>query len=479
MIIQHNMAAMYALNRYNENTKNVSRKSEKLGTGYKINKAADNAAGLQISEKMRAQIKGLDQAQNNIQDGISLIQTADGGLSNVHDLLQRTRELCVQAASDTLNTEDKAVIKGEIDQMALEIDRIANQTEFNTIKPLTYQDQEEKIDLLASSEVYNDIADRVTDNTDIVFILDKTGSMGGVVSYAKATIGTFVDEVSAAYTGVNFGLIAYGDVTADTDPLEKYSLTGDKDDIKSYLSSVTASGGGDWEESGLEAVMDATEGALSMGFTSGSAKHFVIITDAPFHDPASNATDTVDSVAAYLSSQGITVDVIGPSAGLGNTQLSKFVTATGGKYYNVSDVDLYGTGKIIPPKILNLQVGANTDQSIQMDLFDSRAAGLGVNNLYVDPTERAWESLTKVDLAIDSVSKKRGEFGATQNRLEHALSNAGNASENMSNAESRIRDTDMAREMVDYTKFNILTQSAQSIMAQANTASDGILSLLQ
>lgn len=482
MYVQHNMSAIFTDNRLTVNSKRASKSAEKLSTGYKINRASDDAAGLQISEKMRTQIRGLNQAQSNIQDGISLLQTADGGLSNVHDCLHRIRELCVQAANGTLSDTDRAAIKKEIDEMASQIDSIANDTEFNTIKPLTLQAQESKIDVISDSPVYNEIADRIPNKTDMLFILDKTGSMGGVITYAKATMGSFTDKIGDLGKDVRYGLIAYGDVNIDTDPLVNYDFTTDADEFRNYYSSITASGGGDWEESGLDALMNALTD-YSFRSDADLEKHVVLITDAPFHDPyydeISGTNKSLNDIIDQLKVAGVVVDIIGPTSGEGYSQLSKIKDATGGMYYNINDVNVYSSSVTIPLTPLNLQVGANSGQRILVYPFDSRVVSLGISSLYIDPPDAAGESISKVDHAIDKVSNKRADFGATQNRLEHALSNAGNGELNLSDSEARIRDTDMASEMVEYAKHHILEQSSQAMLSQINKNTQSMIQLLQ
>lgn len=290
MIINHNMRAMNAQRNMGINTNNAAKSMEKLSSGLRINRAGDDAAGLSISEKMRAQIRGLDQASRNSQDGISMIQTAEGALNETHSILQRMRELAVQAANDTNVTVDRSSISDELQQLSQEISRIGKQTQFNT---------------------------------------------------------------------------------------------------KNILN------GGD--------------------------------------------ADTIES-ADNKKSKGLGV---------------------------------------------KLQVGANCGQAITVTFSSMNATTLGVsingstNDIKVDSHENATAAISIINNAIEAVSKERSKYGAVQNRLEHAIANTDNASENLQSAESRVRDVDMAKEMMSYSKNNILQQAAQSMLAQANSSTSGVLQLLQ
>ncbi len=320
MRIQHNISALNTHRNLAFNNSQSAKNLEKLSSGYKINRAGDDAAGLAISEKMRAQIKGLDMATKNSQDSISLIQTAEGALNETHAILQRMRELAVQSRNDTNENTDRAFVQDEITQLKSEIDRIATTTEFNEKTLLN-------------------------------------GNLNGApaTAYAKATVATVAGKASTGSAG----------------------------------------------------------------------------------NPKGDAVATVAG-----------------KAGSGAYQTS-------------------GT--------LTFQIGANQGQTMELDIKDMRTAALatGLDTIDLSTGAGASAAISVIDAAVKSVSTQRSSLGAVQNRLEHTINNLGAASENLTAAESRIRDTDMAAEMMAFTKNNILTQAAQSMLAQANQQPQGVLQLLQ
>lgn len=390
MRINHNIAALNTYSRLNQATAEQSKSLEKLSSGSRINKAGDDAAGLAISEKMRSQIRGLDQASRNAQDGISMIQTAEGGLSEAHSLLQRMRELAVQASNDTLKPEDKTAIGEEMLQLKNEIDRVADNTEFNGKTLL---------------------------NGSLTTSLDGTSEIkkGVIVNGGKFTIANV--DVSKAADSTTF-----------------------------TLSTSTTAG---------ELTMSAT--------VNGVAK-------------TQTVTLAANSQTIDFSEFGIKIDVAGTdtAANLATAMVNA-----------ANDAVITGAGT----SSATFQIGANSGQSMSVSLGDANtdkigttASEIGVlvtDNTSVSTIAKAQTLLTSIGEAIDNISSQRSNLGASQNRLEHTINNLGTSSENLTSAESRIRDVDMAKEMMEFTKNNILNQAATSMLAQANQQPQGVLKLLQ
>ncbi len=365
MIINHNMNALNAHRMMTGNTASAGKSMEKLSSGLRINRAGDDAAGLAISEKMRGQIRGLDQASRNAQDGISLLQTAEGGLNETHSILQRMRELTVQGANDTNVSVDRDAIKTELNQLSEEIDRIASTTEFN------------KQTLL-------------------------NGGFGSKLDTAATTVKVGQDGVVGLNAG---GMKASGTITL--------AVTG---------NTITADNG-------------TTTETVDLGAATG-----------------------VNSTANF-GKLGLSIDLSGAAL-----------------------VDLNGlVVKTTAQADVNFQIGANENQKLGVQIADMSATGLTVkqSDLLVDTYANAQTTLTKVETAIKSVSAERSKLGAWQNRLEHTIANLGTSSENLTAAESRIRDVDMAKEMMNFSKNNILSQAAQAMLAQANQQPQGVLQLLR
>jgi len=390
MRIQHNLNAMNSLRQLGMNNTNTGKNLEKLSSGYKINRAGDDAAGLAISEKMRGQIRGLEQAQNNANDGISLIQTAEGGLNETHAILQRMRELAVQSANGTYQDDvDRENLDKEVTALKSEIDRIAKSTQFN------------KIDLL-------------------------NGNLGGYETELTNSDGSNI-------TAINIS----GGNLVDTDDFEfaASSATG--------ISITSVSGAGLPDGVTFEAV----EGA---DFTESG----IYTLKAKVKD---NAT-----VADKEKYDGLTITFAIGKDGLGDKAgIALGVTALG--------------------KGLTFQIGANgvEDQQVSLQVGDMSSKGLNISDINVGLQTEANAAIEALDNAINQVSGTRADLGALQNRLEHTVNNLGVTSENLTAAESRIRDVDMAKEMMEYTKNNILTQAAQAMLAQANMQPQGVLQLLQ
>lgn len=484
MIISSNIPALNSCLRLKNANSVKAKATEKLSSGLRISTAANDAAGLSISEKMRAQIRGLNQARRNVQDGISFIQVAEGALGEVIDILQNVREKLIQASNGTLTPADVQHIFAEIDESIQEIDNIANHTEFHTVK------------VLRPPIKVDDTPPVIYGKTDIVFIIDKTGSMGGPIDNVKANAESFVNMLKRNGVDVRLGLVAFGDINDDGLPLIKSTMTSSFSEFETELNKLypgLGGSGGDTPESGLEAIMDSEYGALTFDLRSDASKNFIFITDAPVHssDSSSRSVYNIDAVAQELVARDIKLTMVGPADST-RSQLERLSGPTGGEY-----LDLYGNfgtqletlagkiseetgspGGIDPDKMatLILQVGANSGQHMEIELFDARSANLGVNSI---SASNLGASIVAVDGAIATVSGQRSSFGAHHNRLEHILSNLGVASENLQAAESRIRDLDMAEGIMAFTKSNIVGQVATAMLAHANVAPQSVLQLLK
>lgn len=389
MIINHNMNALNAHRNMGINNTAAGKSMEKLSSGLRINRAGDDAAGLAISEKMRGQIRGLTQASRNSADGISMIQTAEGALNETTNILQRMRELAVQASNDTNTTSDRNEIQKEIDALTQEVDRIANNTEFNTQKLLNGN----------KSGVGGDVVNAAVEKKEGVFEIDLTQKLA-----------------------------------ADK------KLTIDGVDID--ISTNAAGGGGD-----LETLI---KGKLQNDYNVTVNGKKITLTQKVASDKE-NMRVTFDGLAVKCE-----VKKAGVSA----------------KEEEVSE----GKAKV--------QVGANSNQSMSIEISDMRAKALNIvddrgNSLRVLSAEEANKAITAFDAALNEVSSQRANLGAVQNRLEYTISNLDNTAENLTSAESTLRDVDMAKEMMEYSKNNILNQAAQAMISQANQQPQNVLQLLR
>ena len=469
MVVQHNMQAMNANRMLNITTGAQSKSTEKLSSGYRINRAADDAAGLTISEKMRKQIRGLDQASTNAQDGVSSVQTAEGALTEVHSMLQRMNELAVQAANGTNSKEsDRQAIQDEIDQLTTEIDRVAETTKFNEIYLL-------KGDNASTKNVYMKGHDAglkgtLTDSAkSATFVMDtlKAGDKYKIAG-KEYTIGTDKAEIVAA---INQYQAADKEITVDgTSYTYKEATTGGnakaagwyKDGDQTNGTAVTAA---NLVKDGSKATVDGKEYA-AMNDADG---------DGVDDDDSSiiSTTEAKKKIKAELLAAN-SIGTVNRDA-----TVSDRADANGKTTYTISK----GYATVADTLSFNLHVGADADMTnkITVDIDVMNSANLGVKGLNVtDATgTAATYAVDAISDAIAKVSSQRSALGAVQNRLEHTIDNLDNIVENTTTAESRIRDTDMAEEMVEYSKNNILAQAGQSMLAQANQSTQGVLSLLQ
>ena len=542
MVVQHNLNAINANNKMNINVSGTKKATEKLSSGYQINRAGDNAAGLAISEKMRSQIRGLSQATKNANDGISLIQTAEGGLNETHSILQRMRELAVQSANGTYQDDtDREAIQLEVDALKSEIDRIASSTEYNGMKLLDGS--------LGGSKAVTEFGAKYgavsTADTDLVGATITSNIAGVKVTTAYAASGKGGENAlwSADGKTLTMNLVAGETYTQkDIDNLIA-NATQSKDggqtqapseiSIKLANGVMTASKAGDTDATvaGLRAtgsnsadviklVGDKKSGAhgssdqvtftansYGKAYDTGMASKITISTDvaagkenvevtkaAKPADAAAGNPATAAEIKLHLST-GKTytekdIENILKEAGYDYSVKLEDTTNTDGDadgkiYFNVKGdaevaiTDGAGVGKDSVPnngKGLTFQIGANgvEDQRVTLNVNDMSSSAIGVANADVSTQDSANAAIDMVDAAVKTVSMQRAGLGALQNRLEYTVNNLTTTNENLTAAESQIRDTDMATEMINYTKNNILQQASQ-----ANQQPQAILQLLQ
>jgi flagellin len=435
------------------NQSNAAKSMERLSSGLRINRAGDDAAGLAISEKMRGQIRGLKQAARNAQDGISLIQTAEGALNETHAILQRMRELAVQAANDTNTDDDRIEIQKEIDQLKSEIDRIGNTTEFNT-KRLVDGTLSQKADLTAGG-------------TNLVSAKAVNPMDEGIYEVAVANVSTVAANINEGSTGINDAAMIT-DFGANVDVGDSFQIVVSNYDSNTKKATVTL-----LDAAGTQ-IAQAVGADLTNAIDFGGSEDALTIAANAI---TGNGTTTLDF--------GVKADYTVSRAGVQIQQRTGVVSTSGtvdvGGFQLTVDKNLTaGTDATVEVsgKGLQFQIGANENQYIRLALSDMRSTGLGVDQLMVDSYENANDAVVSIDKAIQDVSGERSKLGALQNRLEHTISNLGTSAENLQAAESRIRDLDMAEEIMAFTKNNILQQAATAMLAQANMAPQSVLQLL-
>ena len=468
MVVQHNLTAMNSNRMLGLTTASQAKSTEKLSSGYKINRAADDAAGLSISEKMRKQIRGLTQASLNAEDGISAVQTAEGALNEVQDMLQRMNELAVKAANGTNSEDDRSYIQNEIDQLTTEIDRVAETTKFNETYLLKgdrnsndytfkYASQATKT---AEHLYQEDGATEITDADALKAYLDADPNAKVYKTAAKWTV-----------TGTIFAQKA-GDTAATATQITKDNASDyfnedgtAKDDVTLYkaadkVDKLTLDDTNNVKYTAPEEAVKDTD------YTYGAKQYY----DADGNKIPANALD-----GYFKTSDGTTVDV--------DTDSTKKAYDKDGNPVTLATTDVEVDKTLKGVLALTLHVGADATENNQISVkIDSMsAASLGVDGIKVDGADdtNALSAIDTIKEAIQKVSTQRSALGAAQNRLEHTINNLDNVVENTTSAESQIRDTDMATEMVKYSNNNILAQAGQAMLAQSNQANQGVLSLLQ
>ncbi|WP_163099290.1 flagellin [Peribacillus alkalitolerans] len=576
MRINHNIAALNTYNKLNSASGAQSKSMEKLSSGLRINRAGDDAAGLAISEKMRGQIRGLEQASRNSQDGISMIQTAEGALNETHDILQRMRELATQSANDTNVGVDRSEIQKEMNQLSSEINRIGNTTEFNT-QSLLKGDGKSNLDktgLFATkvSQTGNNVqhteattsigitAGNVPANAQVSLNLngitvsakfvangtkDNITTAGGVssvelggagpVAYTQDELGDMTakalqaaidaDDIlkgnyEVSYSGGNVTIAAVsggafegaaGNIGgyAETDTANLFGAAAA--DSGSTTAATTATTNLDFSSGGLDITSQAkAEALVGKGFTiNGQQVEFYNANEGEYTgnavginiSDAINATANWDDVLANtISTQLDSLTGVKASATSATSGVIQIETEATGSSAKLEITD----GGVQEAFKASFQVGANKNQSMTIDINDMRSDALGLTgkagdagftatNTVTDGTSnttkeaaldvsthsKASDAIKVINDAIEKVSTERSKLGAFQNRLEHTINNLGTSAENLTAAESRVRDVDMAKEMMNQTKNSILSQAAQAMLAQANQQPQGVLQLLR
>ncbi len=516
MVVQHNLRAMNSNRMLGITTGVLSKSAEKLSSGYKVNRAADDAAGLAISEKMRKQIRGLSQASLNAEDGISAVQTAEGALTEVHDMLQRMNELATKAANGTNALSDRQTIQDEVTQLLTEIDRVAETTKFNEIYLLKGdKDTVKKYVNAKDAGLDGTLAEGATMATftmkalkvgDTIQIAGKTYTIGEYND--TADVG---DTAAGQYTRINASIAnakAGEQITLDG---VQYTVTDDPNavnndknivEIKTIQDKIGEGSHVIYKGVDYYAMKDRTDPATGVDATAAGAQvpngiddaNANVITAQKAYQMVkqelilANNIGTDVKQAAIEDTKGI---VTKDGTDVGGTNLSTIGTNTAKIYsdyaYDPAKAEIsyiIKKGQVNVKEDLNfaLHVGADADMTnkIGVGIKALDTAGLGIKGLNVKDTTgaAATYAIDSIADAIATVSSQRSLLGAVQNRLEHTINNLDNVVENTTSAESQIRDTDMATEMVKYSNANILQQAGQSMLAQSNQANQGVLSLL-
>ncbi|SFO64030.1 flagellin [Pseudobutyrivibrio sp. JW11] len=460
MVVQHNMTASNASRMLNLTNSSLGATQEELSSGYKINRSSDDAAGLSISEKMRKQIRGLDRASTNIQDGISLVQVADGALTETHDMLQRMNELCVQAANGTNSETDRKDIQYEISQLRSEIDRIAKTTNFNgDIYPLNADTTIKEIgsvEEISLPDIYSFKDVKLTNdyNRDI-YVNGVTVAGGETITVKDALFAPYFYNGSVVGTGF----------ASTTQYNESGSSSGGG--IGNFALSYTELNSSNISDINLDGQPDN----ISMYVSIGTKASLKVDENNNIYENDYAWNDTF-----YLTDKGrIWANFIGTKEEIVEQYGLKLVEYTTVSYPSISFTHIDGRQN----DKLFLQTTNEANEGVTVQGVNATAKALGVDTLDITTEAKATAAIDTVGEAIKRVSEMRSYFGAVQNRLEHSVKNVDNVVENTQAAESRIRDTDMADAMVRFSKDNILMQAGQSMLAQANTDQQSVMSLLQ
>ena len=489
MRIQHNIAALNSYRNLTGNNTAVSKNLEKLSSGYRIDRAGDDAAGLAISEKMRAQITGLNTAQKNAQDGVSLVQTAEGALTEVHSMLNRMVELADQSANGTYDNEvDRANLQKEIASLKDEIDRIADSTNFNGINLLDGSLSAAKLDVKSATINNKAITPTVNAATGTASKIAVTASnveqkQTLTVEYADES-GTLhkveVGYTSAREVGKNDAAVL--GALQKSELASVFDITSDKNGALTLTSKVVGENGA--KLIGISTTDVAT--TVKAGDVTKGTNETVTLANGAQNIIAGDTIvlngktyEFVADTSSKPKTEGATAIVVGANEDATIANLNTALENAGVKATkNGTNLVLSATKN---GAALTLQIGDTSEDFNQMNVSvgDMHTAALGIADIDISTQAGAKTAVGKIKSAINSVSSTRGDLGAIQNRLEHTINNLSVTSENMTAAESRIRDVDMANEMMAYTKNNILVQSSQAMLAQANQLPQGVLQLLQ
>ena len=487
MVVQHNLTAMNSNRMLGITTKSQAKSTEKLSSGYKINRAADDAAGLSISEKMRKQIRGLTQASSNAQDGISAVQTAEGALNEVQDMLQRMNELAVKAANGTQSEDDRSYIQNEIDQLTTEIDRVAETTKFNETYLLKGDQDNEKAYTYSYATATGKAATATMSTTAstkgskiTTMTFKTTASADEQNEVAKLIRDQGINVQYSSKDSTTTGKVV-NSATVSLNGTDKYTVTNTtgndysiKDAKGNEIATFTLENANLGEKDKADAITPGTETFTASKATAGYKDGDTV----KYYDKDGNGIPE-NALSKYFSS---TTNAAGTVSSTVKADAPLVYDALGNKI-DAAVADISAKQDLTGALTLTLHVGADatSNNQISVNLDAMSAKGLGVNGLKVDGTNdtNAKGSIETIKEAIQKVSTQRSALGAVQNRLEHTISNLDNVVENTTSAESQIRDTDMATEMVKYSNNNILAQAGQAMLAQSNQSNQGVLSLLQ
>ena len=462
MVVQHNISAMNANRMLGITQGSLAKSTEKLSSGYKVNRAADDAAGLSISEKMRKQIRGLDQASANAEDGISAVQTAEGALTEVHDMLQRMNELAVKASNGTMSSDDRQTVQDEVDQLLTEIDRVAETTKFNETYLLKGDTSDKKIKLSAKDA---GLDGKLVDGSTTATFTVSTLKVGDTVSIGGKdyTIGDTQAKVKASLDTLKTSMTTGSQITLNG---TQYTISDATDESKNQITADAA----------IKKVEDGKITSVKFG---GKTYNVMSAADAAANkgvDSNDTSIITADKAYEYMKNELVLANSVGAN------DTSAKVAFTKGNGDTQSFQITKGIAKTKEDLNFSLHVGADADMTNKINVAISSldTTGLGIAGLNVKDSTgtAATYAIDSIADAVAKVSAQRSALGAVQNGLEHTINNLDNVVENTTSAESQIRDTDMAEEMVKYSKNNILQQAGQSMLAQANQSNQGVLSLL-
>ncbi|WP_067932390.1 flagellin N-terminal helical domain-containing protein [Alicyclobacillus kakegawensis] len=469
LIINHNLGSMNALAALSQNQNSLQKVLQQLSTGKRINSAADDAAGLAISQKMQAQINGLDQSSRNAQDGISLIQTAEGALNETQSILQRMRQLADQSANGTYTPDDRNAMQLEINQLKQEVDRIANTTQFNTKNLL---DGSIGNSAVLSTDSLNLKSVSVTDANLAADTYTVTSVSPATVS---ATVNTNTTGLNAS---TDFDFTDTSKVTGLA--LGNYTLTvtagassGTYDLTLQDANGVTVASTSGWDNTAPITLTGTNESGVSTKFTINNDANLQAGTmtfnlNATYG--ANNFTIT-NSAGKNIYSNTSSLTITDSNFQAGGFQFNMTVDSVLAAANSTSTITTTNNA-------LTMQIGANANQTMKVGIQAMDATSLGINNIDISTQQGAETAITALDNAIQTVSSERSTLGAYQNRLEHTINNLSTESQNLATAQSGITDTDMASAMAEFTKDNVLQQAAVSMLAQANQQPQLVLKLL-
>ena len=474
MVVQHNLTAMNSNRMLGLTTASQAKSTEKLSSGYKINRAADDAAGLSISEKMRKQIRGLTQASLNAQDGISAVQTAEGALTEVHDMLQRMNELAVKASNGTNSEDDRSYIQNEIDQLVTEIDRVSTTTKFNE----TYLLQGNARGTVSATAADQTVDSKLAD-------VKLNAAAGSELVAGDVVLGKVTAEVKANKGGALIGDLSGSVLDALNNATNGAITITQKADAGKLLDLYEVKDDGTTKATLTQAQLKE----MGVNITAGAAAANPGTMEIQLKWNQAEQKDLQAGLSIDAAADKVTADKLKASGLKVGDEVKVTIKAeqdaTTGN--TVTKLKAYDNAYVPDALNVSLHVGADSsnDNKIEMSIESMSSKSLGLVNedgkLLVDGKDstNADKAIDTIAQAIQKVSTQRSALGAVQNRLEHTVNNLDNVVENTTSAESQIRDTDMATEMVKYSNNNILSQAGQAMLAQANQSNQGVLSLLQ